>query len=254
MKNNLVMAATIAAVTFTVAPPVAAKQFWADYSVSYLQGSDYLDPFTGTEYDSGVITLEHASGHSWGSTFSFVDFLDNQDGYNDETYGEVGANFNLGNHFGKPDEGGFVKDYYVAGQVEFQTGSDGFENYLLGFGMDLNVPGASYFSVTYYRRNNDDLGIGREDNDQLTIAWGFDHGNWRFDGFWDIRSSTENDFGDVDAAYNFTPQLKYNIGKALLGMDSGRLDVGVEYVYWKNKFGVDGQTEKNANLLVKWHY
>lgn len=251
MNNKILASALIA---LSVSAPASASLLWSDFNVSYLQGNDYLDPFTGTEYDSQVTTLEFASGHSWGSTFSFVDFLDNADGYDDETYGEVGINPSLANVFGKPSEGSFIKDYFLAGQVEFQTGRDGFENYLYGLGVNLNVPGASYFTVTLYHRNNDDLGIGKEDNEQLTLAWGFDKGNWRFDGFWDIRSETVNDFGDVEYAYNLTPQLKYNIGKAWLGMDSGRLDLGIEYVYWKNKFGVDGQTEKNANLLIKWHY
>ena len=58
---------------------------------------------------------------------------------------------------------------------------------------------------------------------------------------------------DRVSGFNFTPQIKYNIGP-MLGMKSGRLDVGMEYVYWKNKFGQSGQDEKNANLLVKWHF
>lgn len=40
----------------------------------------------------------------------------------------------------------------------------------------------------------------------------------------------------------------------MFGLDTGRLDVGIEYVYWKNKFGADRQNERNANLLVQCHF
>lgn len=250
MKNKKllsVLGAGLVSAMFSM--QATATQFWSDYSVSYLQGDDYLNPFGGYEYSRDVWTLERASGHSWGSTFIFVDRLVNsEDGSKDETYGEIGGNYTLG-AFGD----GFFKDIYAAGQVEYAHQYGAWTNWLYGVGVNLNFPGASYFNVTLYKRNNDDLGIGMDDNEQVTIVWGFDWGNLRFDGFWDIANEANTMFGKTEISSNFTPQLKYNIGN-LMGMEKGRLDVGLEYVHWTNKFGVDGADEKNVNLLVKWHF
>ncbi len=76
--------------------------------------------------------------------------------------------------------------------------------------------------------------------------------HWRcrtlFDGFMDctpsaIDRATEN---------NVTPQIKWDLDKAL-GMRSSRY-LSMKYVYWKNKFAIDGVTENHPNLLLKWHF
>ncbi|WP_426358254.1 DUF5020 domain-containing protein [Pseudocolwellia sp. HL-MZ19] len=222
---------------------VSAKQIWSDYSVTAMTGSDYLNPFAGTEDDRDVVTIEHASGHTWGSTFFFLDRLSNPD----EVYGEININPTLY----KMD--GFVKEVYLGLQIEYGSGDTNQNNFLYGVGVSLAVPGFKFFNVGYYRRNQDEIGIEREDNNQLQVTWRIDEGNLRYDGFLDIVDSADTMFGESEGGFNFTSQLKYNIGP-MLGMESGRLDVGIEYVYWKNKFGVDGQTEKNPNLMVKWHF
>lgn len=221
----------------------SAEQFWSDFSVSALTGSDYLNPFTATEDSRNVVTIEHASGHSWGGTFFFIDRLSSPN----DVYGE----FSINPDVYKSD--GFIKNAFVATQVEFGSGESNFNNYLVGAGVNLKVPGSQYFNVVYYRRSQADLGIEREDNNQITVTWRFDKGNFRIDGFLDIVDSADTMFGESEAGFNFTPQIKYNIAP-VLGIKGGRLDVGVEYIYWKNKFGVDGQTENNLNLLAKWHF
>jgi len=247
MKYSVI--AALLGVILSCSSAVSADQIWSDFSVSYLRGEDYLNPFAGYEYGSKGITIEHASGHNWGSTFTFVDALTNDDGSADEIYGEIGANVDVAKL-----EYGVINSLYLAGQIEHQAATSGFTNYLYGFGVGLVVPGADYFNVVYYRRINDKLvDIQKADHNQISINWSFESGNFRFDGFWDIVDATHNKFGSVASGFLLSPQLKYNIGPAL-GMTSGRLDVGLEYVYWKNKFGIDGQDEKNANLLIKWHF
>ncbi|MGL1957558.1 MAG: DUF5020 domain-containing protein [Colwellia sp.] len=225
------------------ASTASAEQIWSDFSVSLLTGNDYVNPFTKTEDDKNIVTFEHATGHTWGSTFLFVDRKSNPE----DTYGEFGINPD----FYKGE--GLVKNAFIATQVEFGSGASNFNNYLYGVGMNLNIPGSTYFNVTYYRRSQDNMAIEREDNNQITVTWRFDKGNFRIDGFLDIVDSAKTMYGESEAGFNFTPQIKYNIAPAL-GLKGGRLDIGIEYVYWKNKLGVDGQTESNPNLLVKWHF
>lgn len=284
--------ALLSAPLFFAASSASAKMIWQDFSLTYLQGNNYdpqaLPNAPQTQAEKRrVITFEHASGHDWGGTFLFVDRLFSRDSDypNDALYGEASANYN----FMKP--GGFIKNVYASGQVEIGRDDNGqdatfnrsngnsFENILLGVGANLAVPGASFFNVILYHRLNDDQALdqttgaqgfatglfprSRPDNQQLTVTWRFDFLNdmMRFDGFMDY--ATGFDFETVDPSnpiatkaensLNFTPQLKMDFG-SMFGYEAKKLWVGVEWVMWNNKFGVDGWNENNPNVLVKWHF
>ena len=282
IKLLLGVAALLVALT---PPPASAKVIWQDFSLSLLSGSNYDKQklSSGIQTQSthrNVVTLEHASGHTWGGTFLFVDRLMSRDSEfaNDAMYGE----FSINPTMTKP--GGFVKQVYAATQWEFGSGDNGknagasdgnsFNNFLLGVGMNLAVPKASFFNVVFYRRFNDDqtldanlpfgsdpIGQTRDDNEQITVTWRFDlaGGKVRFDGFLDAVTAFDITYKDgsgkdrAESGFNFTPQLKYDIG-SVLGMEPKKLWGGVEYVYWENKFGNSSWDERNLNLLLKWHF
>ncbi len=82
----------------------------------------------------------------------------------------------------------------------------------------------------------------------MTLAWSVPLAGLTYDGFVDYVLSSD----DKSKSMNMTSQLKYNIGPAL-NLKS-KLFVGIEYVFWQNKFGIDGVDERNANLLVKYHF
>ena len=293
-RIKLLLGGVAMLVALTPPPPASAKVIWQDFSLSLLAGSDYDKQKlpNGNQTQSShrnVVTLEHASGHTWGGTFLFVDRLMSRDSdyANDAMYGE----FSINPTMSKP--GGFVKQVFAASQWEFGSGDNGksidfnasdgnsFNNFLLGVGMNLAVPKASFFNVVFYRRFNDNqtldtclpttfpppacsAGRTRDDNEQITITWRFDlaGGKVRFDGFLDavtaydiIHKDPTVDGGKTrsKSGFNFTPQLKYDIGR-VLGMAPKKLWGGVEYVYWENKFGVSRWDERNLNLLLKWHF
>ncbi|MGO2734261.1 MAG: hypothetical protein ACTH95_07935, partial [Psychrobacter sp.] len=50
---------------------------------------------------------------------------------------------------------------------------------------------------------------------------------------------------------HINPQIKYNL-QDTLGIDN-RLEVGMEYSYWRNKYGSD-QTQNTPSALVKLHF
>jgi hypothetical protein len=64
----------------------------------------------------------------------------------------------------------------------------------------------------------------------------------------DYATSTDQS----EAQMNLTSQLKYDVAPHL-GLDT-KFYVGVEYVYWLDKFGIKGVDENNLNLLVKYHF
>lgn len=233
-------AAAVLALGITLAPAASAELLWQDFSISYLNGSEY----EVGDSDRQVITVEHASGHSWGDNFFFIDRLHHDNGYN-ENYMELSPRLSLGKISGQDLSLGPIKD--VLFSTTWESGED-FDNFLYGVGFALDVPGFRYFNVNLYKVNNDTW----DDDEQLTLTWGypFSIGNAEFlyDGFLDW--STQSD--DKESEMNFTSQLKWNAGKHL-GFKSP-LYVGVEYSHWNNKFGIDNADERNPALLVKWHF
>jgi len=237
----------IALLATLVAPVASAELLWTDTSFSYLRGSNLE---VGDD-EKNVFTLENASGFSWGSTFLFFDRLSDRNLGGQETYGEVGANFTVATM----EDGGFVRDVYIATQVEFLA-TEGLpfqNNYLAGVGVSLNVPGANYFNVSYYQRSN---GGTDDDNEQLTIVWAFPiaGGLFMYDGFLDAPTSSDT----AASSLNFTSQIKWDLGKSVLDMKPGKLWLGIEYAYWNNKFGIEDSPsfttdERATSLLLKWH-
>jgi len=210
---------------------VLAETYWSDFSVSLLRGTNY----EVSDSDKFVTTVEHAAATSWGDSFIFLDRLMSDDGDID-TYAEFSPRFELSNY-----ENAFFKNVYLATTAELGSG---FTNYLVGVGTNLKIPHFKFFKVNVYQRNNELSANGK----QVTLTWGIPIGSLYYDGFADIVFSTD----DKGSSMNYTSQLKYDIGPTL--KLKNKLFIGVEYVYWKNKFGIDGITEKNANLLVKYHF
>ncbi|MBN0987816.1 DUF5020 family protein [Amphritea pacifica] len=218
----------------------SAEMLWSSFSLTYLNGSDYEvgDP------DRQVVTVEHASGHSWGDNFFFLDRLESDNG-NSENYMELSPRLSLSSLTGNDLSFGPVKDVLLAGTWE---SGEGFDNFLAGVGVSLDVPGFQYFNANLYRANND-----KSSNDtQLTLTWGLPFAlsdeEFLYDGFIDWTTSES----DKASEMNFTSQLKWNAGK-LIGTKAP-VYVGVEYAYWNNKFGIDGVDERNPALLLKWHF
>ncbi|MCJ8318867.1 MAG: nucleoside-binding protein [Colwellia sp.] len=219
---------------------VYAETLWSDYSVTYLQGSHYE---VGDE-NRKVVTFEYVSGTSWGDHFMFVDNLHSDNG-DVEIYGEFSPRFKL-----MQLDSDVITNLYIATTVEMGafSGASGYTsnvtNYLVGLGVDVKIPYFNFFKVNVYHRNNEH----GDNNYQTTLAWAMPLGPLYYDGF--IDYATSND--DNATSINFTSQLKYDLA-SLLGLSS-KLYLGIEYVYWQNKFGIDGVDEKNANLLVKYHF
>lgn len=223
-----------------------AKMLFGGTSITGLYGSDYkLVP----DETLKTMTLEHASTHTWGGVFFFVDrHQGEEDGAGrkfKETYGELAPKFKLATF-----DNSFIKQVNLAGQYEFGSNSSGFsqDNYLLGVGVDLNVPipGMKYASASIYHAFNNDT-FSTADDQQITLTYGWEKNDFVVDGYVDY--SFNND--DKKDQLHINPQIKYNLQK-VLGIDN-RLEVGMEYSYWKNKYGTD-QTQNAPSALIKYHF
>ncbi|RUO78939.1 nucleoside-binding protein [Idiomarina tyrosinivorans] len=209
-----------------------AKIIWQDASLTYLNGSEY----ELGDNDRQVFTFEHTAATSWGDSFLFVDRIESDNGFT-ETYGELSPRLQVTDW-----SNDWISGLYVATTWEF---GDGFNNYLIGPGIGVKAPGFDYLNFNLYRRSNEFY----ESNYQLTTTWGLALGPLYYDGFIDWSSASNGHAAEM----NFTSQLKYNIAP-LVGLGDDKLYVGIEYVFWNNKFGIDGIDERNANLLIKYHF
>jgi hypothetical protein len=220
-----------------------AEMLFSDTSVSLLYGDDYELVEDG---ELTTITLEHVSAHTWGGVFFFVDRLqgasDSENNKFKETYGEFSPKLKL-----QTFDDSFIKQVNLEAQYEFGSNSSGFsqDNYLVGIGADLNVPisGMKYASASLLHAFNDNTA----DDQQITLVYGWEKNNFVVDGFVDY--SFNND--DTKDQLHINPQIKYNL-QDVLGIDN-RLEVGMEYSYWKNKYGTD-ETQNSPSALVKLHF
>jgi len=208
-----------------------ADTLWSDFSVSLLKGNDY----EVGDNSKTIVTFEHAAGLSWGDSFFFVDRLESENGHL-ETYGEFSPRIELTTY-----QNSLMKNIYLASTVEF---GNNFTNYLLGVGTNLKLPHFNFFKVNFYQRNND----LSDNSQQITVSWGVPIAALYYDGFIDYVFSSD----DKSTSMNYTSQLKYDLAPHL--NIKNKLYLGVEYVFWQNKFGIDGIDEKNINLLIKYHF
>ncbi|WP_352338393.1 DUF5020 domain-containing protein [Psychrobacter sp. 16-MNA-CIBAN-0192] len=240
----------------TVSTAAQAKTLFKDTSITALHGTNFKMVPNNENSSLSTVTLEHASTHDWGGIFMFVDRhqgddYDLTDGQGNvigskeykETFGKISPKFKVATF-----KDSLVKQVNLAGVYEFSSNSKGFgqDNYWAGVGVDLNlpVPGMKYASATLYHAFNET----KPDDQKITLTSAWERDNLLIDGYVDF--SFNND--DIENNIHFNPQIKYNI-QPMLGIDN-RLEVGVEYDYWKNKFGIDGVNQNAVAALVKYHF
>jgi nucleoside-specific outer membrane channel protein Tsx len=255
MSNIAKLCQSVLLTSLLLAHSVSAETLWSDNSISYLKN---FNDFQVLENDNiNVITFEHASGHNWGDVFLFVDRItaskDSNNGRFEETYGELSARLSLSYLTDSKIALGPISDVYLAGTYEHDTGNSdgfgfGFNNYLFGVGASWQVNGFNYLSSNVYLAENDDI-----DNDyQLTVAWGYPitigQHDIIIDGFFDWSSAAD----DHRADFHFNPQIRLDVGKYF--GKAKFVEMGIEYSYWHNKFGISGiDTENTVSAMVKVH-
>lgn len=230
-----------------------AEKFFGSSSISLLYSDDY-EIFGAQQESATVFTFENATAHNWGDTFFFVDRYQVQGGSDsdDDTYGEFAPRLSLSWLTGQELGFGPVSDVSLAGQYEFGGGVEA-NNYLYGLGLSWDIPGLQYFSTNTYYVDNNTI-IDTPDDWQLTVAWGapfnVSDALFLFDGYVDYSAGVS---GGQSAELHVNPQFKLDLGH-FVGED-GVLYAGIEYSYWRNKYGSPAiDTENAVSALVKFHF
>ena len=129
--------------------------------------------------------------------------------------------------------------------MTYEYGEGDSEAYLIGPGFDLAVPGFNYFTLNFYRRHTEGPRPGTG-TWQITPAFSYSiplgRSNLLIDGYIDwVVDNDQNSRGTYHSNLHINPQIKYDLGRAL-NLGEKQLYVGIEYSYWKNKYGTNSST------------
>lgn len=259
----------ISLLTIALAPLPAAALEWSATEIEVLHSSRFREPGNPNEVGKNILSLQHAHGYSMGRNFMFVDLIQSgnqeRDGAGNpesptEIYGEAYTTLSLSRLTGKPLVGGLLRDVGLTAGINIGAKDSAFNPepriYLAGVTVDFAVP-RGFFNVDllgYWDHGCNSLGCpDYRSSYQITPSWSipFSLGavDGEFAGFVDFIGS--RGAGTVYQVLS-QPQLRFDIGKPF--GNKGQLYAGVEYQYWRNKFGNAGVNESHPQVLLLWKF
>ncbi|MEC4727634.1 ion channel protein Tsx [Shewanella sp. D64] len=226
---------------------------WWDVSVTALYGENYdLAP----SEKQTTLTFETAGGWKYGDWFAFQDvtyFNGSNVDKEQTTYGEITTRFSAGKIFDTKVGFGPVTDLSLA--LSLEEGEGPVKSFLYGVGSDIDIPYFSFFNLNLFRRSaisDDNISDGWQVSPSFKIEFPVGNSSIVFDGYVDWVFAVDD--ANYSEGIHVNPQLKYDLGAAIMGESSkGHLYVGIEYDYWKNKYGVEGIDQNTYSVIVKYH-
>ncbi|CAD5372451.1 Outer envelope protein [Rubrivivax sp. A210] len=260
---------------------------WSDTSIGWRTGSKFAEPFNPEDIKKNILNLTHVSGYKYGTNFFNVDYLlsDKKDpafaGSNNgatEVYIVYRHTLDIEKVSGMSFKMGPMRSLGFTAGFDVNTKTDAGYNskkrmLVLGPTVSLDVPGFLNVSLLQLWESNAPYstlppagGVPRyqyKAHPMLTAAWGIPLGKTglSFEGFMNyIAAKGADEFGNGTAPEtNFDAQIMYDLG-SLMGA-GGKFKVGIEYQYWKNKFGNshkgpagNGAFAKTPMLRAEYHF
>lgn len=259
---------------------------WSDTALSYRYGSKFAEPYNSDDISKHVLNFSHVSGYKYGKNFFSVDFLlsDEHDpsavGATNgahEAYAVYRNTVDLGKVSGKNLAFGPARGVGLTFGFDVNSKTDAGYNskkrmLVLGPTLMLDVPGFLDVGIYALHESNAPFnGFTRvatsrytyDTHAMLGAAWGipFDFGiPLSFEGYANyIGTKGRNEFGGPTAVeINVDMQVMYDLSAAV-GAAKNTFKLGVEYQYWKNKFGnpsssVPGATAKTPMVRAEYHF
>ena len=249
-------AAVLAALAAAAAPAAAQTEF-------HFQFGELLNPFSARTEESFVLTLQQATQWKYGSSFYFVDYVDDRgrDGFNErDFYAEWFPTLSLGKLTGKTVGGGPLIDVgFIAG---LNAGSAAkVVKYVPGVRLSWKAPGFVFLNTDFMLYLDGSSGVGAggapktDDGYNVDVSWLFlfsaGEQSFQITGHAEYIGAVTNEFGvEYRGRILAQPQFRWDAGKAF-GGDAGKLFAGIEYQYWSNKLGTE-EDESAAQLLLVW--
>ncbi|MDP5238313.1 hypothetical protein Q9Q94_02175 [Uliginosibacterium sp. 31-16] len=253
---------------------------WSDTYIGYRYGRDFAEPFGASDITKNIVNLGHSSGYKYGTNFLNVDLLlsdskdpsapDSSSGAQ-EIYMVYRHTLDLSKVVGKNLGWGPFRSYGITAGFDANSKNDAGYNskkrmVVAGPTVMFDVPGFLNVSVLELWESNapyskfSNVQTSRYSYDphpMLTAAWGipFNVGpvvGLSFEGFANyIAAKGKNEFGDSTAPEtNIDAQIMYDVAQ-ITGLAKNTLKVGIEYQFWKNKFGNNHHGAAGAGAFAK---
>ena len=236
------------------------SQGYSSSNVQALHGWNFHEPGISEDVPKSVFTFENsAAGRGW-SSYLFVDVLrswSDADANAKEVYGEWYPSLSVLKLAGAGSPMGFLRDVSVTIGLNTGVRSTGPSPFVVvpGITLDLNVPGFTFLSVGGFayvdrgRFEGQPTGC-QATTFQVTPSWSLPFGigtmKFRFDGFVDFIGS----HADCEAMIISQPQLKVDLSG--LWHRPGKVYVGLEWDYWRNKYGIAGLNDSVFLPMLVW--
>jgi hypothetical protein len=269
--------------------PLAHGADWSDTSLSVRYGTKFAEPFDnnpdGSRVDikKTIVGLTHASGYKYGSNFFNADFLlsDRKDP-GGGTPGNPGAQevylvyrhtLDIGKVSGKELKYGAMRGLGLTAGFDLNTKNDFYASkkrmLVIGPTLMLDVPGFLNLSALWLDESNAPNGLPSRYHYKNHFAAEADFGiaigslPLAFKGYaLYIGAKGMNEFGGgTKPETHLDVALVYDVGTAM-SLGKNAFSIGIEYEYWKNKFGNptttpgagNGATARTPMVRVEYHF
>ncbi|MFA9216401.1 MAG: hypothetical protein ACEQSK_04765 [Sphingomonadaceae bacterium] len=261
---------------------------WSDTSLGYRYGQKFAEPYGPNDISKSIYNLTHASGYRYGSNFLSVDMLlaDQQDpsapgskSGSQETYVLYRNTLDIGKLSGNAIDAGPVRGVGATFGFDWNSKSDAGYNskkrmLVAGPTLMFKVPGFLNVSLlALFESNAPFNAFSQTSVPRYTYkTHGMLSGVWlipfnagvplTFEGYANfIGSKGKDEFGaQTKAETHVDLQVMYDLSEAV-GAQKNTFKVGVEYEYWKNKFGNSdsgpagkGATAKTPMVRAEYHF
>lgn len=260
---------------------------WSDTSISYRYGTQYAEPFNKTDIKKSIVNLSHASGYKYGSNFFSADMLFSDKNDPSSAGAKTGAHevyvlyrhtLDLGRVTGHDFKAPGVRGVGLTAGFDMNAKTDAGYNskkrmVVAGPTVMFDVPGFLNVGLLALWESNapystfSGTGVDRYSYDvhpMLTGAWLIPMGSsgFTFEGFANfIGKKGKDEFGgDTARETNIDMQVMYDMS-GMVGAGKNTFKVGVEYQYWKNKFGNNhngfagsGAFAKTPMIRAEYHF
>ncbi len=274
---NLLKASVTAFAVAVLTVNSVSAETWSNTEVQLQAFGELERVGTGGTADTTIITLQHAGGWEYGDNFFFIDHsrynVNNDANFpvedSSEFYGEWYSNFSIGAITGKKLAFGPVKDVGIVAGANFAPEIDSM--WLLpGVRFALDLPGFAFAQVDITGYTHQGGGsasspvftvIDEDSSFMVDFAWAYPFKigstSWSIEGHLEYIDGRQqiNNFGTVELEswVLFQPQIRLDLGE-VLGNTPGKIFVGIEYQYWKNKLGEKGTNDNSAQFLAVWRF
>ena len=244
--------------------PSAHAADWSDTSLSVRYGTHFAEPYDN-QTDGGrvdikktIIGLTHADGYKYGSNFFNLDvLLSDRNDPGDGIKGNPGAQefylvyrhtLDLAKVSGHDLKYGYMRGLGLTAGFDLNSKNDAYASkkrmLVIGPTLMLDVPGFLNLSALFLDESNSPNGLPSryhyKNHGALEADFGIAIGSLpiAFKGYaLYIGSKGKNEFGGPTAPEtHIDVALTYDVG-TFMTMAKNSLSIGLEYEYWKNKFG-----------------